>query len=184
MKFPSLPPRALTQFEHTYGNTESVFVSKNSDTPKSATTNGTVCEREDPDYTTVELIPSRDRARGDNMRSTDIQHDHLQILVEDSACKFENKSEDEEEDYTFDRLSECVYIDPQDLLHHTAGSDTVLSSIDNVHYSRLSPVTFWDREWSHEDLAQANAVYSAVKKPKVSKKPKLVTLDKTLGSLV
>ena len=181
---PSLPSTAQAQVEHAYGNTESVFVDKKSDTFESATTDDTVCGSEDPDYTSVELIPPRDRARGDNTTSIDMQYDHIQILVEDSVCESENKSEDEEEDYTFDRLSECLYVDSQDLLHHTGGSDTVLSSIDNVHYSRLSPVTFWNREWSHEDLARANAVYSSVKKPKVSTKPKLVTLDNTLGTLV
>ena len=90
---------------------------------------------------------------------------------------------DDESDYSFDRLGKCVYLDPDRLLR--SNSNKVKTSEKDVKYTRLSPVTFWKREWSQEDLLKANAVYANVKKvTKTTKKCESATLDEKLGTLV
>lgn len=87
-------------------------------------------------------------------------------------------------DYTFDRLSPCVYMDPEQLhnCNKRSESNNVHRFIGDVNYSKLSPVTHWKGKWSREDLERANAVYAKVNT--LSKTPKPGTLDKKLGSLV
>ena len=153
-------------------------------TSKGAISNDVDIEEDESDYTFDKLcqFPSTKRAVDDTLNSDTTQHDYIQIHIQNSTGTVKDESDNEDDDYTFDRLSECVYVDSEQLLLQTEGAEAVLSSVDAVHYSRLSPVTFWEGEWSQEDLAKANIVYAAVNK--VTKKPKLVTLDKKLGSLV
>ena len=90
---------------------------------------------------------------------------------------------DDDPDYTFDRLSPCVYMDPEQL-HSSKSSEpnNIHRYVGDVNYSKLSPVTHWQGKWSQDDLERANAVYAKVNT--LSKKPKPGTLDKKLGSLV
>ena len=104
----------------------------------------------------------------------------------DHGTDKEGDKKDDETDYVYDRLGVCVYLDREEFLTGTASSGKTKSSVENVEYTRLSPVTFWqDVEWSQDDLLRANAVYTDVRKlKKASKKPELTTLDQKLGTLV
>ena len=100
----------------------------------------------------------------------------------------DHSADSDDPDYTFDRLSPCVYMDPEQLNSKRAesncNSETTPRFVGpaDVNYSKISPVTHWQGKWSNEDLMKANAVYAKVST--MSKKPKPGTLDKKLGTLV
>ena len=75
-------------------------------------------------------------------------------------------------------------MDPHKILN-TSDLDTSKKrsrSIEDVHYSHLSPVTFWEGEWTQQDLLKANAIYADIRKKQ--KKTKTLNLDEMLGTLV
>ena len=93
-----------------------------------------------------------------------------------------NEILDDDHDYTFDRLAQYTYLDPEQLSITNPGPHKVYGSAGDVTYSLISHVTFWEGKctWSHEDLRMANEVYAKVNAQ--SKQLKRETVDKELGT--
>ena len=119
-----------------------------------------------------------DQARG-NAKKTSVVGD-FDANAADAAIDTDQSADDP--DYTFDRLCPYVHVDPEQLLHSESSLDANRLAAGDVTYSKISPVTHWQKKWTSEDLVKANAVYAKVNT--LSKKPKPGTLDKELGTLV
>ena len=123
-----------------------------------------------------------DDQAGGNAKKTSVVGD-FDASATDTAIDTDQSADDP--DYTFDRLCPYVHMDPEQLLHSESSLDsnnTHRFAAGDVTYSRISPVTHWQKKWTNEDLMKANAVYAKVNT--LSKKPKPGTLDKELGTLV
>lgn len=145
---------------------------------------------DDPDYTFDRLSP----CVYVELRSKSSESNKVQGLIVDikdtsdrdfdasTADDIDTDKSADDPDYTFDRLSPCVYMDPEQLHSKSMESNNIHRFVGDVSYSKISPVTHWQEKWSKEDLLRANAVYAKVNT--LSKKPKPGTLDKKLGTLV
>jgi hypothetical protein len=119
-----------------------------------------------------------------SMEKCDHNVKEIGIIRDFDAGTIDAAQSADDPDYTFDRLSPCVYMD-QEQLHSNKSSvesNHIRGFVGDVSYAKISPVTHWQEKWSQEDLKRANAVYAKVNT--LSKKPKPGTLDKKLGSLV
>ena len=146
---------------------------------------------DDPDYTFNRLSPCVYVELHSKSSESIKVHGLIEDIKETNDGDFDASTADaiidtdksaDDPDYTFDRLSPCVYMDPEQLHSKSLESNNIHRFVGDVSYSKISPVTHWQEKWSKEDLTKANAVYAKVNT--LSKKPKPGTLDKKLGTLV
>ena len=142
---------------------------------------------DDPDYTFDRLNPCvhvelHSKRSESNKVHVDIKETSDGDFDASTADAIDTDQPADDPDYTFDRLSPCVYMDPEQLHSKSSKSNNIHGFAGDVSYSKISPVTHWQEKWSKEDLLRANAVYAKVNT--LSKKPKPGTLDKKLGTLV